>query len=309
MRSKEIILNNLTKYTNEINSKFNSLSNLRQLNPKDNEYFDVAFNEVERLYSLLHDLEDALSINQLRSKTYSYSVSVKGLDNEIFLPVGNATSILYSFQRSLRIFNKNAKLNLVNVLRGSTILCFDYSEEIYNQKAFNRENLSQNFSQLAEILNEPEKSVEKELGIFFKNDKQKTVQAVKAFKGLTPIPGSDISININTEFGNFDPIIINEEVRKTVNLVVPTKAPKDIRVNWEDKIAIGYIREINNVTRSFILFENKTDNNEATSMIKLHYDSLEIEKAVLELFRKKAKIEFEKEAGKNRYHVVRINPN
>lgn len=306
MNNNEFVLDNLDTYKAEIIDKLDALKNLRTTKTDNIEYFGSAYHEVERLYSLIHDIEDAFSINQLLSKTYSYTVAVKGTLNEIFLPVGNAGTLLTSLQRSLRVFDNNVRLNLVNVLRGSTILCFDYSQNNYDNKNLNRVDISSKFNQLAEILSKNEDDVKDEVIELFDRNKKTAESAVRAFKGLTPIPGSETEICINTEFGGFDSLVIGEDVRRSVNKVVPPSGKKDSRVNWEDKVAIGYIREINNVSKSFLLFENDQVTDENSSLIKLHYETGTTEKTVLDLFRKKATIEFDKVPSRNKYIVKTI---
>lgn len=176
MKDKNFILNNITEYANEIDSTLKRIAEIRNQTKDDTLYFAEASYPIDRLYSLFKDVEDSLEFNQIRSMQYSYSVSVKGSLDEIFLPVGNASSILTSFQRTIKAIDKNAKLNLVNVLRGSTILCFDYSKENYSDTNFDRENISKQFTNLFESLNEPKEKVEKSLSKIFKDDKKREME-------------------------------------------------------------------------------------------------------------------------------------
>ncbi|EMM97847.1 hypothetical protein LEP1GSC158_2850, partial [Leptospira interrogans serovar Zanoni str. LT2156] len=134
MFNKNIVLENIDQYSDEICRKVKFLAEMKNNAEDETLYFAKASYPIDRLYALIKDVEDALDFNQIRSLQYSYSVAVKGSLDEIFLPVGNASTILSSFQKTIKAFNKNAKLNLVNVLRGSTILCFDYSSANYSDK-------------------------------------------------------------------------------------------------------------------------------------------------------------------------------
>lgn len=307
MRSKTIVLDNINAYTEEIDSTLRKIAEIRNQTKDDGLYFADASYPIDRLYSLFKDVEDALDFNQIRSMQYSYSVSIKGSLDEIFLPVGSASSILSSFQRTIRAIDKKAKLNLVNVLRGSTILCFDYSNENYSDKKFDREDISRQFTNLFESLSEPKEKVEGSLGKIFKNDKKRRDSALKAFKGLTPTPGSETTIRIHPEFNDSETIEVHSQIREAINLIAPTTKKKDIRVDWDNFIARGFVREINHVTKSFIMYEKQNSDDEFGSLIKIHYDSSEFEEKIVELFRKKATIHFEKESGRNRYQVVKIS--
>ncbi|EMJ94796.1 hypothetical protein [Leptospira alstonii] len=306
MRSKEVILENIDQYADEIRAKVKSLAQIRKGAEDNILYFAEASYPIDRLYSLIKDVEDALDFNQIRSLQYSYSVAVKGSLDEIFLPVGNASTILSSFQKTIKAFNKDAKLNLVNVLRGSTILCFDYSSDNYSDKKFNREEISKQFTELFLTLNEPKEKVESNLNKIFRNDDKKRDSTIKAFKGLTPIPGSETIIRIHPEFNDSESIEVHSEIREVINYIAPTHKKKDNRVDWDNFIVKGFVREINHVTKSFIMYEEQDSDDESGSLIKIHYDSGEFEDKILKSFPKKATIQFEKESGRSRYKVVKI---
>ncbi|EMO69930.1 hypothetical protein [Leptospira santarosai] len=306
MFNKNIVLENINQYADEISRKVKVLAEMKSNAEDETLYFAKASYPIDRLYALIKDVEDALDFNQIRSLQYSYSVAVKGSLDEIFLPVGNASTILSSFQKTIKAFNKNAKLNLVNVLRGSTILCFDYSSANYSDKKFNREEISKQFTELFLILNEPKEKVEKNLNKIFRNDDKKRDSTIKAFKGLTPIPGSETIIRIHPEFNDSESIEVRSQIREAINFIVPAKK-KDVRVDWENQLARGFVREINNVSKSFILYEEEESDDETGSLIKIHYDSNEFEERIISLFRKKATIHFEKESGRNKYQVVKIS--
>ncbi|EQA62251.1 hypothetical protein [Leptospira alexanderi] len=307
VRDRSFVLKNFDSYVDEIATKLKFLAETREKIKDDILYYADTSYSIERLYSLMKDIENALEFNQIRSMQYSYSVSVKGSLDEIFLPVGNASTILSSLQRTLKVFDKKAKLNLVNVLRGSTILCFDYSKEAYSNEKFDREGISKQFKVLYESLNEPKEKLVRTLNKVFQGDEKKRDGAVRAFKGLTPVPGSETIIRILPEFNESEPIEVHSEMREAINFIVPTSQKKDIRVDWENRIAKGFVREINNVSKSFILYEEQDSDDETGSLIKIHYDSNTFEEKILSLFRKKATIHFEKEGNKNRYHVDRIS--
>jgi hypothetical protein len=300
-----IDLSNLNDYILEIGNKLNNIYSLKNSQNNIEDYRIQSSYLVERLYTLLNHVEDGLELNTIRSLKYSYAISVKGAYDDIFLPVGNASSILTSLQKGLRIFDKNIKLNLVNVLRGSTILCFDYSAEVLNNKKFDYLGVSEKFKDTLNILTNDNQQIEKDLISLYK-DKKKMVLAINAFKGLTPTPGSETSVHINTEISPLETIEINTEVRSVINQISPPSPKKNSKVDWINKIATGYIREINDVSKSFLVFADERTDDESKSLIKIHFEPNEFENKIVNLFCKKAMIHFEKEKGRNRYYVTNI---
>lgn len=130
---------------------------------------------------------------------------------------------------------------------------------------------------------------------------------MRAFKGLTPIPGSETTIRIHPEFNDSETIEVHSQIRETINFIAPTTKKKDVRVDWDNFVARGFVREINHVTKSFIMYENQDSDDEYSSLIKIHYDSGEFEEQIKKLFPGKATIYFKKESGRNRYQVVKIS--
>lgn len=310
MNDAEFQVNEIDNYLSEIEGKVRYLSKAFKDSESFEDYYIEAEYMVERLYSLFSDLEEAFMFSRVRAMRYAYSVTVKSDASDLVMPAGNASSMLRSMQGTLRSFNKKARLNLVNVLHGSAIFCFDYPEQLYRDSEFDRPALETGFRTMHSILTDEaadQGKKTKELLQLFSGDTKKHRSAMNLFKGLTPVPGSDTSVYVLTEFSENKGLTINSEVRATINSIVPPTQTKDVRVDWDNQIATGYIREINNVSKSFILFAERKEDKEDSALIKIHYGNSEsLEKEVLAAFKKKAQVNFSKEPGRQKYNVEKL---
>ncbi len=285
------------KYLVEIQEKLNQFKDLKE---KYGQSFDAysyqMLSKVERFDRIIHSLEDYFKLNKIRELQYPYIMHVKSDLQDIFMPANRASSIVSAMQKALRAFNAKTNLNLVNVLRGSTILCFDYSEENYFDEKFNREELSEKFTGFCQELSSADNN--NKLNDFLEGDSKKRNSLLNTIKNITPTPGgSDNSVDIIVEYSS-EPIRLTQEIRKNINIINPAKE-NNPQVDWENQKANGYVREINDMRKSFILFESAESEDEGTKLIKIYYKEDSQKNHLLQNFKdKKVNVSFSKKAGK-----------
>ena len=287
------------EYLKEIEAKLNLFKDTKESYGNDfDKYSYEMCSPVARFDRIIRSLEDYFELNKIRELDYAYVLHVKSDLQNIFMPATRASSMFNSIQKALRIFDPKAKLNLENVLRGSTVLCFNYAEENYFDEEFNREGLSEKFRGVCEMLIKPDDKGLEEITDILEGDIKKRNSLLSAIKNITPTPGElDESIKLETEFWD-EPITFTQDIRKRINTINPVKK-NNSRVDWNNHEAIGYVREINDVRKSFILFEDAESEDEGTKLIKLHYQEDSEKDFLIKHFKdKKIKINFSKESNK-----------
>ncbi|ALE40394.1 hypothetical protein KQY10_13500 [Leptospira interrogans] len=291
---------NLQKAIEEVHSLMSRMSQKRKDLIEDESYILEIKMYLSRFDLLYKYIEDKLSLNKLRSLAYPFTISSNNEIHEIFIPAMNASSYISGLNRAVKTINPKTNLYLSNILRGSTILCFEYSEDNYLDEKFNKVETSTILSDLCQALNETESTAIAEVEKIVKG-KTKRESILRSLRSLTPIIGeSDIETILEMNYIE-KPIILNSEIRKTINTIVPTSIPKNANVDWENNLAIGYIREINNVSKSFILYNNNSYDDNTEALIKVFYKDETIEDELLNKFTDKVTIDFKKE---NRRYIL-----
>jgi hypothetical protein len=261
---------------------------------------------IKRYDEIKNLLEKHLYINEARALLYPYTVKVDSFGNDEFsIPARNISTIINSIQSTISIFSNSAFLNLVNILHGSTILCFDYDQSLYQSMKndiFTFENkLAESYATLMES---DEKNTKREIMKIIPQEKN-AKKFLNLVKRMSPIPGGNVnSVHIFQSSDKLTNTNLTAETREKINHVFPSKR-KDIRVDWEKNTAYGYIREINNVTKSFLVYEDRDTDIEDHALIKIHYKEDSFEDEVLNKFnKKKILINFSKD--KYKYFVEKI---
>ncbi|EMO39559.1 hypothetical protein LEP1GSC186_3283 [Leptospira noguchii serovar Autumnalis str. ZUN142] len=291
---------NLQRAIEEVHSLMSRMSQKRKDLIEDESYILEIKMYLSRFDLLYKYIEDKLSLNKLRSLAYPFTISSSNGIHEIFIPAMNASSYISGLNRAVKTINPKTNLYLSNILRGSTILCFEYSEDNYLDEKFNKVETSTILSELCQALNETESKAIIEVEKIVKG-KTKRESILRSIRSLTPIIGeSDFETILEMNYIE-KPIILNSEIRKTINTIVPTSIPKNANVDWENNLAIGYIREINNVSKSFILYNNDSYDDNTEALIKVFYKDETIEDELLNKFTDKVTIDFKKE---NRRYIL-----
>jgi hypothetical protein len=306
MNRLEIIKSNFSKYLEEIP---NSLGLIQKMSDEYSGNEDLyTFQSrifLERMDTLMRDLEDYLRLNEIRAMAYPYTIRFETHLHEIFMDAAKAGRVISSFQKGIHALNSATKINLVNILRGSTILCFDYDQTNYDDNKFDREDLNKKFHDVCAALNQDDENISKQEVEKILPETVMMNRFLSSLKNLTPVPGAEVkSVALGIDY-YIKPITFSEDIRKTINFIKPATKRKSEYVDWENSKASGFVREINNVTKSFILFDDENEDVEAGELIKLHYREDSIEKHVYKNFKKKVTIEFSKE--KSKYFVERLS--
>ena len=291
---------NWDKYLEEIQEKLNFFRKSKEEHGDDFEQYSYEMlTDVDRFDRIMHSLEDYFMLNVIREINYPYTLKIKSGLQDILMPANKVSSIISAIQKALKTFNEKTKLNLVNVLRGSTVLCFDYDKENYYDEEFDKEKLNDDFKNFCNILTWPEQEASKELKKLFQDNEKKKNSLLSTIKKMTPVPGGEIqSIEIDTQSSIENMIEFTQELRKKISVINPSKREMP-DVDWDNNRANGYVREINDVRKSFILFEDSESDDEGTKLIKIHYQEDSEKNFLLKNFKdKKVGISFSKESNK-----------
>jgi hypothetical protein len=289
--------------TNEIEDLRELLQNIHSEKKNSStieSYFLNANMFLNRYDSINKYIEDELELNDLRTFRYPFSIRTSNEINDIMISATTASSFISGIYKSIKTIYPKASLSLTNILRGSTILCFDYSNENYFDDDFDREKTSTTFSNFCNLLTGPEDIAKSEIQNIIPT-KSNLEQLLKSMKSLSPVIGDESITKINIDFIE-SPIELDSDVRKTINYISPPKARKNPAVDWDAQIAIGFIREINNVTKSFVMYGSLTSSDNADALIKLFYEDTDMEKYILTIFNKKIHVKFE---TKNRKYYIK----
>lgn len=293
-------------YQEEINQYFDSFVSIydQYKNSDPSLYYSKMKLFLDNFDRLMSGVDSMFELNKARSANFPYTVYLDRDISDAFLPATKASSIITSIQRILKKLNKEASLNLVDILRGSFILCFDYREDVKLDFDFDRVGLSKHFNEICLLLHESEEEIDKLLPAYISSESVRK-SVLKQFKNLTPVPGQEHKIDLFTEYDNSAKAIeMDVEIRTRLNHLVPS-TEKSIKVDWENNTATGFLREINNVSKSCILFDSENSSDEENAkLIKLHWKEDSFEKHAYNKYKKKVTVNFSKQ--KNRYCIESI---
>jgi exonuclease VII large subunit len=299
------IKENFAKYLKEIPQLLDSIQKYKESKNEKEFYTFNTRSLVERYDRLNRDLEDYLLLNKIREENYPYTIRFNYELHEIFMPATKASDVIGSIQKSVRLIDENIKLNLVNILRGSTILCFDFDETSYDNEKLDLEDATTKYRQVCRAITANNTEESKKIINDIIRDEKKSMKMMNALKKLTPLSGDSLmAVNFSMPL-QVEEIIFTDETRKNINLISPSSKSKDVRVDWENNSVTGFVRELNYVTKSFIIFENENDDNEDGALIKIHYLEDSFGKLIHKRFNTKISVKFSKE--KNKYFLETIN--
>lgn len=266
---------------------------------------------VKHFDSMVSEISNIFDLNKIRIQSYDYAFHVDNDDSIINIPASTVTRYINGFQKTIKYLDEAKKptLNIANILRGSTVICFNYSnpDDFFLEDKFLNPvgvDVNKKLSDIYKALSMESGSAVKEIKKIVKNENQRK-NVLNGIRSISPTPGSGKSeIKIFGSFPEENSVSLDIHFRQVINEIYPTGKKKDIRVNWDNKTVIGYARELNNVSKSFMLFEDDESSDEP-EMIKIHYDANSFEDNIRKNFRKKVLVEFEKIA-QNKYKAVRI---